>query len=135
MIVCLAMVSVLFFVSPVASESKRIRLSNYAFDFPKFGYQVTIGGTARNVIDKLAADDFTRIRDDGYRVKVLIDRMSRKARQQFIAFFNANCVGFASSGCQILASGEIELDKNMCMILRAEDAKIGRGNKVWSSKQ
>lgn len=135
MIVCLAVASVLFFVSPAVSEPKGVRLSSYAFDFPKHGYEITIEGTARNLMDKLSADDFTRIEDGGYSVKTLIDRMSRSDRQKFIAFFNAHCVGFTNVGCQIIASGEIELDKQMCMIFRVGNTSISKGNSAWSNRK
>ncbi len=60
--------------------------------------------------------------------------MGRRHRQQFITFFNENCItGFAGKPCAIIASGDIELDEDMKMIFRLSTAKIGKGGNEWSN--
>lgn len=76
--------------SQAASGAKTVKLSDYAFDFPTYGYEITVSGTTQDFSDKLTADDYLNISDDGYTIKTLIDRMARKDRQQFITFFNEN---------------------------------------------
>ena len=119
---------------PAASEPVQVSLADYAFDFPKHGHEITVVGKTRNFRDKLTADDYITINDDGYKLKTLIDRMGRKDRQQFIGFFNTHCiVGFRDKGCAITASGDIELDEAMRMIFRISTAKISKGGKEWSN--
>lgn len=122
------------FALPAHSEPVPVRLSDYAFDFPKYGYEITVDGETRNLMEKLTADDYITIDDDGYKLKTLIDRMSRRDRQRFLSFFNENCVtGIMGKPCAISASGDIELDERMKMIFRMSTAKISKGGKEWSN--
>ena len=119
---------------PAASETPRVSLADYAFDFPTYGYEITVMGETKNFTDKLTADDHISIKDDGYTVKTLIDRMGRKDRQKFIRFFNEHCiVGFSTAGCAITATGDIELDENMRMIFRMSTATISMGGNAWTN--
>lgn len=121
---------------PVAAESVPVTLPDYAFDFPTYGYEITVTGTVKNLTDKLTADDYTTITDEGYKLKTLIDRMGRGDRRGFIQFFNANCIGFApDDACPITASGEVELNENMQMIFRMSTATISKGGNEWSNAQ
>ena len=117
---------------PAASEPVHVSLADYVFDFPTYGYEITVGGKTRNFSDKLTADDYITIDDNGYRLKTLIDRMSRKDRQKFISFFNDHCIGF-DANCPITASGDIELDENMRMIFRISTVKISKDRNEWSN--
>ena len=117
---------------PALSEPVFTSLQDYAFDFPKYGYEIAVTGETSNFTDNLTADDYITINDNGYNMKTLIDRMDRKDRQQFISFFNKNCIGFRER-CTITASGEIELDDNMRMIFRISTAKIGKDSNEWSN--
>ena len=125
---------VVFHAIPAASESPNVSLSDYVFDFPKYGYEITVTGTTSNYSDKLAADDHITIIDDGYSLKTLVDRMGRKDRQRFISFFNGHCIGFTVK-CNITATGDVELDKGMRMIFRVSTAKISSGGNEWSNKK
>ena len=125
---------VVAFAFPAFSAPVPVKLSEYAFDFPKYGYEITVDGETRNLREKLTADDYIVIYDDGYKMKTLIDRMGRKDRQRFISFFNDHCIGFATKPCAITASGEIELNEDMKMIFRMSTAKISKGGKEWSNK-
>ena len=126
----------MIYALPAFPEPVSIKLSDYAFDFPTYGYEITVTGTTRNFTDKLTADDYITINDEGYTLKTLIDRMGRKDRQQFIGFFNDHCiVGFSAEGCIITASGDIELDQNMRMIFRMSVAKIGKDGSEWSNAE
>ena len=119
---------------PAVSEPVLVSLANYAFDFPTYGYEITVVGVTRNFIDRLTADDHITIDDEGYTLKTLIDRMGRKDRQQFISFFNDHCVvGFSAKGCSITASGDIELDENMRMIFRMSTVEISKDGDAWSN--
>ena len=117
---------------PAASETARVKLADYAFDFPTYGYEITVTGVTANFADKLTADDYITIRDDGYSLKTLIDRMGRKDRQQFITFFNEHCIGFRAN-CPITASGDIELDEEMRMIFRMSEGTISKDSEKWSN--
>ena len=120
---------------PAASEPVAVTLADYAFDFPTYGYEITVTGKTRNLNDKLTADDHTTIDDGGYKIKTLIDRMGRQDRQEFMRFFNANCIGFgADAACPITASGEIELSKAMQMIFRVSTATISKDGNKWSNR-
>ena len=122
------------YVLPAASESVQVRLEDYAFDFPTYGYEITVTGETRNISDKLTADDYITIDDGGYTLKSLIDRMGRRDRQQFISFFNEHCVtGFMGDPCAIMASGDIELDENMRMIFRISATTISKAGEEWSN--
>ena len=122
------------FALPAASEPAQVRLEDYAFDFPTYGYEITVTGETRNFTDTLTANDYITIDDGGYTLKSLIDRMERKDRQQFISFFNEHCVtGFMGDPCAITASGDIELDEDMRMIFRISAAIISKGSNQWSS--
>lgn len=119
--------------SQALSETSTVKLSDYAFDFPAYGYEIAVSGTTQNFSDKLGADDYINIRDDGYTIKTLIDRMARKDRQQFITFFNENCIGFLEAECSITATGDVELDEDMKMIFRMDTATINKDENEWSN--
>ena len=119
---------------PATSEPVQITLANYAFDFPTHGFEIEFSGTTQNLTDKLTADDYITIKDNGYKMRTLIDRMGRKDRQAFIRFFNAGCIGFMpTDACPITAAGEVELDENMRMIFRMNNATISKGSNEWSN--
>ena len=118
---------------PAAAQPVTVSLADYAFDFPTYGYEITVVGEASNFSDKLTADDYITINDNGYNLKTLIDRMKRKDRQQFIGFFNTHCIGLRRNRCAISASGDVELDENMRMIFRASTVKISRGVNEWTN--
>ena len=133
-ILCALAVVAAGYATPAASESPHVSLADYAFDFSTYGYEITVSGVTRNFQDKLTADDYITINDDGYKLKTLIDRMKRKDRQQFISFFNSHCVvGFGESGCRITAAGDVELDENMRMIFRISTASIRQGGNEWNN--
>ena len=122
--------------APAASEPVQVTLPDYAFDFPTYGYEITVTGTVNNLNDNLTADDYTTITDEGYKLKTLIDRMGRGNRREFIKFFNANCIGFSpDDACPITASGEVELDDSMQMIFRISTATIRKGGSEWTNAQ
>ena len=120
---------------PAASETVAVTLPDYAFDFPTHGYEITVSGGIQNLNDHLTANDYTTITDGGYKLRTRVDRMSRKDRQGFMRFFNSNCIGFSNkAACPIVASGEVELDKDMRMIFRMLTATIRKGGSEWSNR-
>ena len=122
------------YAGSAVGQPVRVSLEDYAFDFPKYGYEITVAGITSNYTDKLMADDYITIDDEGYKLKTLIDRMGRKDRQQFISFFNDHCItGFTGSSCTIVASGDIELDENMKMIFRMSSVTISRDGNEWTN--
>ena len=132
-LIATALLASTVYATAAASEPVRINLSDYAFDFPKYGYEIIVFGGTQNFHDKLTADDYITIEDDGYRLKTLIDRMNRRDRQGFITFFNNHCIGFTREPCSIMASGDIELDENMRMIFRVSTAKISKAGNEWTN--
>lgn len=132
-ILVLATIAVVY-SAPGRAEPPKVSLADYAFDFATYGYEITVSGTTRNLTDKLTADDYIRIRDEGYTIKTLIDRMGRKDRQQFIRFFNEHCItGFTGKGCAITATGDVELDDDMRMIFRISSSTIAKGGAEWTN--
>ena len=122
------------YAMPAVSETAQVRLADYAFDFPTYGFEIRFSGTTQNLTGKLTADDHITITDDGYKMRTLIDRMGRKNRQAFIRFFNAGCIGFGpSAACSITAAGEVELDDDMRMIFRMGTATISKGGNEWTN--
>ena len=115
------------------AEPVSVSLADYAFDFPTVGYEITVTGETRNIHDKLTADDYITINDGGLKLKTLIDRMGRRDRRQFIAFFNAHCIVGFDTGCAIMASGDIELNEDMRMIFRVSTATISIGGSKWTN--
>ena len=131
---CLLPLLAVAYAIPAASEPAQVRLEDYAFDFPKFGHEITVAGETRNYQDKLTADDYITINDAGYKLKTLIDRMGRKDRRQFISFFNDHCItGITGKPCSITASGDIELDEDMKMIFRISTTKIAKAGNEWTN--
>lgn len=119
---------------PAASEPTQVSLPDYAFDFPTYGYEITVTGEAVLFSGRLTGDAYFTIRDKGYNLKTLIDHMSRTDRKRFISFFNDHCiVGFGAQKCYITASGEVELDEDMRMVFHMSDGKINIGGNDWSS--
>lgn len=124
------------YAAPAASEPPKVTLADYAFDFPTIGHEITVTGTAQNMMDKLTADDHITITDDGYSLRTLIDRMARKDRRGFIQFYNKHCIGFGpNAACPITASGDVELDENMRMIYRMSTATISKDGNEWTNAQ
>ena len=133
-ITCTLTIMAIAYATAAASEPPHVRLSDYAFDFPTYGYELTVIGRTSNFADRLTADDYITIEDSGYSIRTLIDRMSRKDRQGFIRFFNTNCIGFMPTDtCPIKASGDVELDENMRMIFRLTICSIRKGDAEWSN--
>ena len=122
------------YAGSASAQPARVSLEDYAFDFPMYGYEITVAGTTRNIRDKLTADDYITIDDEGYKLKTLIDRMGRKDRQKFISFFNDHCIaGFTGASCSIVASGDIELDEQMKMIFRMSTVTISKDGNEWTN--
>ena len=121
-------------VSLAQTEPPKVTLADYAFDFPVIGHEITVTGTAQNLADKLTADDYISITDDGYSLRTLIDRMGRMDRRGFIQFYNQHCIGFMpTDACAITASGDIELDEDMRMIFRMSTATISNAGNDWTN--
>ena len=118
---------------PAIAETPQVTLPDYALDFPAYGYDITVSGTTRNLSDKLTADSYITIIDEGYKLRTVIDRMSRKDRRGFSTFFNEHCIGFAHEGCDITATGEVELDDDMRMIFRIREASIRFNANEWTN--
>ncbi len=120
---------------PATAEPVEVSLADYAFDFAHYGYEITVTGETSNFHDKLTADDYIIINDEGYKLKTLIDRMGRRDRQEFIAFFNTHCiiVSFGVEDCTLTASGDIELDEDMRMIFRMSTSSISKDGSEWSN--
>ena len=115
------------------AEPVEVNLEDYAFDFPQYGYEIAIKGTTRNIHDNLTADDYITIEADGYKIKTLIDRMSRKDRRGFIAFFNTHCITGFEEGCIIAAAGDVELNEDMRMIFRPHRAELSKDGQTWAT--
>lgn len=121
---------------PAIAEPPAVSLADYAFDFPTYGYEITVSGTTRNMMDKLTADDHIFISDSDYTLKTLIDRMGRSDRREFMQFFNEHCIGFDPAvACPINAAGDIELDDKMRMVFRPTVVTISKDGNEWTNSQ
>jgi len=113
-------VSFLFLVSILQSTPVKTTLENYAYDFPSIGYEISFTASSSYFVP-MSADDYFNATDGGYILEVRIDGLSRKARKDFVSYYNDNCeMSFSGDECQLLIEGEIELTSMMSMILKAE---------------
>ena len=113
------------------SEPVPVSLATYAFDFPTYGFEITVSGKTRLTYKPLAADGRIKIREGGYSLRSVLSGMNRDDRQAFVAFYNDHC--FIRAGqrqCNITASGEVELDDDMYMFFRIQRAKLWKDGNV-----
>ncbi len=95
-------------------------LENYAYDFSAIGYEIAFPASSTYFIP-MTADDYFNATDGSYTLEVRIDGLSRKARKDFVAYYNENCeLSFSDKECQLYLEGEIELTGTMSMILKAK---------------
>ena len=119
------------FSSAAQSEPQPVSLATYAFNFPTYGFEITVSGKTRLTYEPLAADGRIRIKEEGYSLRSLLSGMNRDDRQAFVAFYNDHC--FIKRGqrqCNITASGEVELDDDMQMIFRIQKARLWKDGNV-----
>lgn len=114
--------------SAADAEPVHVSLPDYALDFPSYGFEITVMGTTRLSVEPLSADGRIRIREGGHKLRAFIDRMERDDRKAFVAFYNVHCfISLGERGCDITASGEVELDDDMRMLLRIHRAELRKG--------
>lgn len=119
-IIIIKLISLLFLVSILQSSPVKTTLENYAYDFPSIGYEISFTASSSYFVP-MSADDYFNATDGGYILEVRIDGLSRKARKDFVSYYNDNCeMSFSGEECQLLIEGEIELTSMMSMILKAE---------------
>ena len=119
-IIKIKLISLLFLVSILQSSPVKTTLENYAYDFPSIGYEISFTASSSYFVP-MSADDYFNATDGGYILEVRIDGLSRKARKDFVSYYNDNCeMSFSGEECQLLIEGEIELTSMMSMILKAE---------------
>lgn len=95
-------------------------LEAYSFDFATIGYEIEVQGTVRNLSEPLEGSDYTWLTSKGYKMKVRISPLARRAKQSLTAAFNENCVGFGSEyQCPARISGEVQLNEDMQVELYA----------------
>ena len=110
----------LFLASLLEAAPVKTTLENYAYDFPSIGYEISFTASSSYFVP-MSADDYFNATDGGYILEVRIDGLSRKARKDFVSYYNDNCeMSFSGEECQLLIEGEIELTSMMSMILKAE---------------
>ena len=105
------------------ADVTKTTLSDYAYDFASIGYEIEVSGKS-NYFDALNAGDYFNLKEGDYTLKTLFDGLSRKNRKAFVAFYNSECEYNYSNECQITASGEVELDDSMGMVLTANSVSI-----------
>ena len=103
------------FAKPVSTT-----LQDYAYDFSTIGYEIAFPASSSYFIP-MTADDYFNATDGSYTLEVRIDGLSRKARKDFVTYYNENCeLSFSDKECQLYLEGEIELTGTMSMILKAK---------------
>lgn len=110
------------------AEPVQVSLLNYAFDFPAYGYEITVTGKTRRTTEPIAAGDRIRIREGGYTLRSFINRLGRSDRRDFVVFYNEHCfIRPGGVSCEITATGEVELDDDLQMVLRIQKATLSKG--------
>ncbi len=112
--------SFIIFLGLLQADPIKTTLENYAYDFASIGYEISFPASSSYFIP-MSADDYFNATDGGYTLEVRIDGLSRKARKDFVSYYNDNCeLTFSGEECQLLLEGEIELTATMSMILKAK---------------
>lgn len=110
----------IIFLGLLQANPIKTTLENYAYDFSSIGYEISFPASSSYFIP-MSADDYFNATDGGYTLEVRIDGLSRKARKDFVSYYNDNCeLTFSGEECQLLLEGEIELTSTMSMILKAK---------------
>ena len=119
-IITIKLFTFLFLASLLEAAPVKTTLENYAYDFPSIGYEISFTASSSYFVP-MSSDDYFNATDGGYILEVRIDGLSRKARKDFVSYYNDNCeMSFSGEECQLLIEGEIELTSMMSMILKAE---------------
>lgn len=125
-IAALALVGMIGAVSPTQAEPVAVSLLTYAFEFSAYGYEITVTGKTRRTTEPIAAGD--RIRRGGYKLRAFINRLGRSDRREFVTFYNEHCfIRPGGLSCEITATGEVELDDDLQMVLRIQQATLSKG--------
>lgn len=112
---------ILFIVfSGIKAELVQTTLEDYAYDFASIGHEISFFATSAYFIP-MSADDYFNASYGGYTLEVRINALSRKAKKDFVPYYNKNCeTTFSGDDCKIFLEGEIELNSSMKMILKAK---------------
>ena len=112
---------ILVFFSMIFSRTVPTNLKDYAYDFPSIGYDISFPATSSYYSELKAGDSF-KGENEGYKIIVRIENLSRNNRREFISYYNKNCKSDYSSNniCPMIIEGEVELDESMSMILTAK---------------
>mgnify|MGYP006192948999 CR=1 FL=1 len=111
---------ILVFFSMIYSETVPTNLKDYAYDFPSIGYDISFPATSSYYSELKAGDSF-KGENEGYKIIVRIENLSRNNRREFISYYNKNCKDdYSNDICPMIIEGEVELDESMSMILTAK---------------
>ena len=113
-------VSTLFSIfTLLIAEPVKTTLEDYAYDYAKIGYEIGFNATSSYFIP-MDSDSYFNANDGTFTIEVRLDGLSRNSKREFVPFYNENCeMKFDGLDCQLYIEGEIELDSNMKMILKA----------------
>tara|TARA_Y100001958_G_C21200745_1_gene527427 strand:+ start:327 stop:740 length:414 start_codon:yes stop_codon:yes gene_type:complete len=101
------------------AEPVKTTLEDYAYDYAKIGYEIGFNATSSYFIP-MDSDSYFNANDGTFTIEVRLDGLSRNSKREFVPFYNENCeMKFDGPDCQLYIEGEIELDSNMKMILKA----------------
>ena len=116
----------LFAIIPAISSADvtNTTLSDYAYDFASIGYEIEVTGSSY-YHNPLNSGDYFRLMEGDYTMETMFDGLSRKARKEFVAFYNKECPhDYGDADCHITVTGEVELDEDMKMVLTANAIKV-----------
>ena len=116
------------------SETVKTTLEDYAYDYGKIGYEIGFNATSSYFLP-MDSDSYFNASDGTYTMEVRLDGLSRSSKREFVPYYNEHCeMTFDDNDCQLYIEGEVELDSNMKMILKANKINFLSQDKSKISK-
>jgi hypothetical protein len=114
--IAICMISSLAVAAP-----KKVTLKDYAYDFTKIGYEISVKGKAHYYSTGMSSNKNFTLLSDGFELRTKVDKLSRRGRKTFIEYYNTQCKKDfgADIRCFLRVAGEIELDKELRMTILA----------------
>ncbi len=63
-------------IGTVRAEPVAVSLADYAYNFPKYGHTIIVGGKTGSYMGNLTSGESIRIKDEGYSLLTRLDRLT-----------------------------------------------------------